>query len=90
MREAELRRCMVVITMTAEQRMALVANAHPTAHWFLENIDGMAPDLLERGWIEQRDFDHKPGSIVVTTGAGDVRMVVATQLGLAQLSAVVN
>ena len=58
--------------------------------WFLRSIDDLAPELHNRGWVEYAEFDHKPGSVVVTTERGDIQMVVATDLGRTQLNAAMS
>jgi hypothetical protein len=79
-------RCLRIIAMPREQIIQLAHSVSDDRYWFLKNIDALAPELHRRGWIEYRDFDHRPGSVVVTTGNGDIRMVVATSLGRAQLN----
>ena len=104
MSETNLRRALRVIALTNAERMDLLPAAmdaynqrfhgeipEPQASflWFVEHIDDLAPALHERGWVERRPFDEQPGSVVVTTGQGDIRMLVITELGRAQLNAAV-
>lgn len=84
-------RCLRMIALTNEERMKLFAKLPlpPEGEWFLKNIDELAPELKQLGWVEERPFDHVRGAVVVTKGEGDVRMVVATELGRQQLNAAV-
>ncbi len=90
--EQDLHRALRVVAMTNEERMKLLAYEGPAteALWFLEHIDDLAPELHRRGWVEHRPFTKQPGEVVVTTGHGDVRVVVATDLGRKQLNAAVS
>lgn len=93
MKESDLRRALRVIAMTDEARMFLFVRRppelSPEAEWFLMNIDDLAPELHRRGWVEYAEFTHVPGQVVVTTGKGDVRAVVITELGMKQINAAV-
>ena len=90
--EQDLLRALRIVAMTDEERLQLIPGTEIDEEpaWFLEHIDDLAPELHRRGWVEYREFTHVPGSVVVTTGQGDVRVVVATDLGRKQLNAAVS
>lgn len=87
MTDADLIKCLAVVALSNRDRMKLVQSG--AADWFLENVDDLAPELHRRGWVEYAEFDHRQGSVVVTKGQGDVRVLVVTDLGRAQLNAAV-
>lgn len=93
-----LLRCLRVLAMTDEERLRIfridpgssnLSQLHAEGRWFLEAVDDLAPALHERGWVEYADFHHEPGAVVVTEGRGDVRKLLITDLGRAQLNAAV-
>ncbi len=89
-----LLRCLRVLALTNEVRMdrtmtLLTADPDADLQWFVECIDDLAPALHERGWVTYEDFKKEPGSVVVTSGQGDVRNLVITDLGRAQIGAAV-
>jgi hypothetical protein len=90
--ESELIRALRIIAMTDEERLQLIPGTEIDEEpaWFLEHIDGLAPELLKRGWIEHMQFAHQRGCVVVTDGQGDLRRVEITDLGRKQLNAAVS
>lgn len=90
--EQDLRRALRIVALSNEERMKLLAYEGPAteALWFLEHIDGLAPELLRRGWIEHMQFAHQRGCVVVTDGQGNLRRVEITDLGRKQLNAAVS
>ncbi len=87
MHESDLRRCMRIIAMSNPERIRIAMPVTADMAWFLEHIDSLAPELHQRGWVEERAFTQEPGAVTVTTGQGDVQQLVATPLGLSQLNA---
>ena len=93
--EPDLIRALRVLALSNQERMKLIANSYQyrdlsgVGSWFLENINDLAPALHKRGWVEYAEFTHTPGQVVVTTGQGDVRAVVITELGRQQLNVAV-
>lgn len=99
--EPDLIRALRIIALSNEARLLRVGFAQvklrigeattsdPDIDWFLEHVDDLAPELHRRGWVEYAEFTYTPGQVVVTTGNGDLRAVVATELGKRQLSAAV-
>ena len=90
-REHHLLRALRIIALTNEERAISFRNQHlEELHWFVRNIDDLAPELHARGWVEHVVFDRQPGSVVVTDGQGDLRRVEITDLGRKQLNAAVS
>lgn len=81
----EQRLALRVLDMSLEQRMAWLKEGD-NVETFLESVDDVMPELVEQGWARHEEFHDEPGAIVVTTGHGDVRQVVITDLGRVALT----
>lgn len=101
MNEADLIRALRIIALSNEARLLRagfaqikmrigeVATSDPDIDWFLEHVDDLATELHRRGWVEYAEFTYTPGQVAVTTGNGDIRAIVITELGRKQLNAAV-
>jgi hypothetical protein len=88
----EMHRALKIVAMPTDERLKLFTarELDPEAVWFLEHIDDVAPELHKRGWVEYGEFKHEPGCVVLTTGQGDIRTVVATDAGRKMLNVAVR
>lgn len=89
----DLIRALRVVALSNEERMRLFIDTESPrfgdVSWFLEHVDDLAPELHRRGWVEHAPFTHAPGEVVVTTGNGDICVLVVTELGRKQINAAV-